>query len=312
VREPEVSVIVPVWNNPEGIAKLLACLRAQTVPRERFEVVIADDGSDRPPAIDPDADGWLQTRPGPRLNSYAARNRAVTTARGQVLAFCDSDCQPEPTWLDEGLAALETSDVVAGEVRFDPPQAPSVWSLLTVDMFLDQERSVQLSRAVTANLFLRRSLYEDLGGFDDSLPSGGDYDLVVRAVDRGARLAYAPDAVVLHPTVDEARPFLEKVYETNRCDAYRRARAGLRPELTGFLLVVPPLAVAYARRKALRPIGHLHRGRLRASGMRASWREDARALPVVYFPIAIWAGMARVRGWTEGMRMLRRQPAGAP
>jgi glycosyltransferase involved in cell wall biosynthesis len=312
VPKPRVSVIVPVWNNPDGIGELVVHLRAQTVPREQFEVVIADDGSDRPPAIPADEDGWLRSRPGPRLNSYAARNRAVATARGRVLAFCDSDCRPEPTWLEKGLAALETADIVAGEVHFDPPRDPSVWSLLTVDMFLDQERSVRLSRAVTANLFLRRSLFDELDGFDDTLPSGGDYDLVVRAVDRGSRLAYAPDAVVLHPTVDEARPFLEKVYETNRCDAYRRARAGLRPELTGFLLVVPPLAVAHARRKALRPIGHLHRGRLRASGIRASWREDLRALPLVYFPIAIWAGLARVQGWTQGMRMLHRQPAGAP
>ena len=305
-------MIVPVRDNPDGIAVLLAHLGAQTLPRESFEVLIADDGSVPPAVASSAADGWATIDWGPRLNSYAARNRVTAAARGEVLAFTDSDCRPEPTWLEQGLAALETADLVAGEVTFDPPPAPSIWSLLTVDMFLDQERAVRLSRAVTANLFVRRSLFDELGGFDETLPSGGDYDFVLRAVDRRARLAYAADTVVHHPTLDAARPFLRKVYETNRCDAFRRARAGGRPALTGFLLVVPPVAVAYARRQALRPMARLHHARLRAAGMPAGWREDLRALPLLYFPIAIWAGLARVRGWTEGLRLQHRETASLP
>src|SRR5204863_3618812 len=137
-------------------------------------------------------------------------------ARGRVLAFCDSDCLPARTWLEEALAALENADVVAGEVRFAAPERLTSWSLLTIDMFLDQLRNVLLSRGVTANLVLRRELFETLGGFDESLPSGGDYDFVQRAVEHGARLTYAPRAVVHHPTLDEVRAFLRKVWSTNR------------------------------------------------------------------------------------------------
>ena len=305
MAEPQVSVIVPVRDNPEGLAELLRRLRAQTLAAERFEVVIGDDGStDELPADARDRSRVSVTH-GPRLNAYAARNRAVELARGRVLAFCDSDCLPERTWLEEGLAALEHSDVVAGEVIFMPPRPPTVWSLLTIDMFLDQQRAVRLSRAVTANLFVRRTLFDELGGFDDSLPSGGDYDFVLRAVEHDARLAYAPESIVRHPTLDQARAFLRKVWSTNRWAAFRRARAGHRPTAEGMLVLVPVVGLAVARHRALRPIGALYRPRLAEAGLAPDWRDDVRALPVLYVPVAAVAGFGRARGWIDGMRTPR-------
>lgn len=306
VRDPIVSVIVPVRDNPDGVAELLERLRAQTLPRERFEVVIGDDGSQEDPLGSNEGDGWVRVTSGPRLNSYAARNRAVRRARGGVLAFCDSDCLPEPSWLEQGLAALARADLVAGEVAFVAPKAPTVWSLLTIDMFLDQERAVRRSRAVTANLFVRRELFEDLGGFAEALESGGDYDFALRAVDREARLAYAPRAVVRHPTLDDARPFLRKVWVTNRWDAIRRALSGERPSAWVVLMVVPPIGIAVARRQSLRPVGKLYRPRLEAAGVSPTWRDNARALPVLYFPVSLTAGCGRTLGWLEGLRLARR------
>jgi glycosyltransferase involved in cell wall biosynthesis len=303
--EPLVSVIVPVRDNPEGIEELLGRLRDQTLPHDRFEVVIGDDGSYGELPGNGHENGQVRVTRGPRLNAYAARNRAVELARGRVLAFCDSDCLPERTWLEEGLAALEHSDVVAGEVTFFAPRPPTVWSLLTIDMFLDQERAVRLSRAVTANLFVRRELFDELGGFDDSLPSGGDYEFVLRAVEQEARLAYAPGSVVRHPTLDKPRAFLGKVLETNRWAAFRRARAGYHPTVEGMLVLVPFVGLAVARHRALRPIGTLCRPRLTEAGLTPDWRDDVRALPVLYLPVAAVAGFGRARGWFEGMRTPR-------
>jgi GT2 family glycosyltransferase len=308
---PFVSVIVPVRDNPDGMLELLDCLAAQTLPRDRFEVVVGDDGSrdDSCEALATD-DGWVRIARGPRQTSYAGRNRAVNAARGDVLAFCDSDCLPRPEWLQAGLAALEGADVVAGHVTFLAPDRPTVWSLLTIDMFLDQERNVVLSRGVTANLFLRRSLFEALGGFDPSLPSGGDYELVGRAVMAGARLAYAPDSVVLHPTLDERRAFLRKIRATNRWSAVRKARNRERPELSGVLALVPVLGVALARRQALRPIWKLQRSRFQSSGLDPSSRSQAQALSLLYSVVAYAAGFARARGWIEGRRLTHVPRAG--
>lgn len=296
------SVIVPVRNDPDRVDEVLRRLDLQTLPCERFEVVIGDDGSraDRAPRV-ASADGRRRVVTGPPRTSYAARNRAAAAARGAALAFCDSDCRPRPDWLATALAALDGGDVVAGEVIFAPPRRPSRWSLLTIDMFLDQERNVAFGRGVTANLVVRRELFERLRGFDESLPSGGDYDFVERALAAGARLVYAPDAVVEHPTIDRARPFLRKVWQTNRCSGARRARAGADLDPIGLLAFVPLFGAMLARRHARRPLLRLHAPRLRSAGVAPRWREEAGAMLALYGVVCYVAGAARALGWLQGL-----------
>jgi GT2 family glycosyltransferase len=230
-------------------------------------------------------------------------------ARGEVLAFCDSDCLPRPTWLEEGLAALDGADLVAGEVTFFPPAHPTVWALLTADMFLDQQRNVRLSQAVTANLLVSRRLFEDSGGFDDSMPSGGDYEFVQRLVQQGARLVYAPTAVVKHPALQDGQSFLRKVWSTNLWSAARHARDGRPLDIAALLTFVPFVGVALARRSALRPVWRLCKRRLDASSLRPRRRDEARALCILYLLVAYVAGVGRVLGWLEGRRLARRRRA---
>jgi hypothetical protein len=234
-----------------------------------------------------------------------APSRPARTTRGNVLAFCDTDCQPEGTWLERGLAALERADLVAGEVCFVAPARPTAWSLLTVDGFLDQQSNVRRSRAVTANLFLRRSLFDALRGFDESLPSGGDWDLAERAVERGGRLTYAPDVVVRHPTLDHRRAFLSKLRTVNGCAFVRSGRSGRRRDLVGMLTLVPLLGPALTRRNNFRPALRLSRRRLRASGLSPSLGAELRALVLLYLVAAPASGVARARGWRAGRRTAR-------
>ncbi len=306
---PFVSVIIPVRDNPEGVRDVLACLSAQTLTADRFEIIIGDDGSrpDLVPRVS-SADGRVRVVEGPPRTSYAARNAAAATAEGAILAFCDSDCLPQPRWLEEAIAALADADVVAGEVTFYTPESPNVWSLLTIDMFLDQERNVSLSRGVTANLVLRRSLFQELGGFDDSLPSGGDYAFVKKAVDHGARLHYSAQAIVRHPTLNSARAFLGKIWQTNRADGRRRARERQPLDPLGALILVPLIGALLARRQALRPLWRLYRPRLRKAAVRCTWRDEVRALALLYSVVSYAGGLGRAVGWLEGLRAIRWQP----
>lgn len=303
--QPLVSVIVPVREHVAGVRELISRLGRQTLSAGSFELVIGGDGAVPELLEEIASGGWVSVVHGPCMTSYAARNRAARQAQGQILAFCDSDCLPEPSWLEEGLAALRHAEVVAGEVTFVPPAEPTVWSLLTADMFLDQERNVLLGRGVTANLFVRREIFERVGGFDDTLPSGGDYDFVRRCVATGARLTYQPRAVVRHPTLDRRHDFLRKVSTTNRWAAARRARSGERLAVSSLLTLAPIVGVMQARRHALRPVFRLNRPRLVTSGVAPSWRHDLRAMPLVYFVVAYVAGFARIRGWRDGRRMAR-------
>jgi GT2 family glycosyltransferase len=300
--EPVASVVVPVRDGGPDLIKLLDALSAQTLLRERFEVIIGDDGStDGAVTGLASTDGWIRVSSGPPRNSYVARNRAACESRGSVLAFCDADCRPDPDWLEAGLEALESADVVAGLIRFTVPELPSIPALLEIDIFFDQERSVRSGRAVTANLFARREWFERVGGFDDTLPNTGDYDFVSRCVASGARLVFAPNAIVSHPTRDSARSLFRKIWAVNRRYAAREGRHGRKPhglELRSWVPLVQPLRARGRFGRSIRP----DRKRLAESGLTPRLWDDLRALPLMYIAIPYFAGFAEVVGWWEARR----------
>ena len=302
-RELCASVIVPVRDGREHLRGLLAALRAQTLPPAAFEVIVGDDGSTDGGAADlDDAGGRVRALSGPRRNAYAARNRAAAAASAPVLAFCDADCRPEPGWLEAGLAALAEADLVAGEIRFELPERPTIWTLLDIDTFKDHERQVRSANAETANLFVRRELFERLGGFDDSLPAHGDFEFVARSVASGARLAYAGAAAVTHPTRNTARSFLQALWIMNHSYAVRETRAGCRPEGLKLRSWVPLVQTLRSRRRFGCSLG-LDRRRMAAHGLHLRARDDLRALPLMYVLMPYLCGAAQVRGWLDGRRM---------
>jgi GT2 family glycosyltransferase len=220
-----------------------------------------------------------------------------------ALAFTDADCRPEPEWLTAGLVALHSSDIAAGSIRFLPPRRATVWALLDMDMFLDQERAVRAGRAVTANLFVRREIFERVGGFDGTLANHGDFDFVGRAVRAGARLRFAPDAVVWHPVREDARAFLRKVWAVNARYAARESRAYRSPEGLKLRSWVPFVQPFRARRRAGKPVG-LDRRRVTTSTTQADVWANVRAFPFMYVLLPYFANIAQLAGWWYG-RALR-------
>src|SRR5919204_2572000 len=102
---------------------------------------------------------------------------------------------------------MRPAELVASEIRFIVPERRSVWALLDMETFKDPRRQIRSANAETCNLFVGRELFESVGGFDDSLPEHGDFDFAARCVAARARLVFAPEAVVRHPTRNSARPF---------------------------------------------------------------------------------------------------------
>jgi glycosyltransferase involved in cell wall biosynthesis len=299
-----VSVIVPVKNGRAYLESLVAALAAQTLPPAFFELVVADDGS---------TDGsleWLESLDrefvrvtvGPPRNSYAARNRAARLARAPVLAFCDVDCVPEPEWLERGLAALERADVIAGRIRFAVPQRRTVWTLLDMDTSKDHERQVRNGTAETANLFLRRELYERLGGFEEVIPEFGDFDFVQRAVALGASLAFDPEVVAWHPTRDRARPFLRAQWIY--CHGYgaRESRAGRFPRDLRLRSLVPIVPQVRSRRWWGRSLGPDRRW-LGENGVVPTRTETLKALPLMYLVVPYLRIAAQFLGWLDGREL---------
>jgi GT2 family glycosyltransferase len=297
------SIVVPVRNRSEYLKTLLDALAAQTIDRSRFEILIGDDGStDGSTDGLATEDGWIRVLPGPPLNSYAARNRAARSARSDVLVFCDSDCKPEPNWLEAGLAALESADAVAGGIRFLVPSRRSVWTLIDMETTKDHETQVPAGNAETANLFVRREIYEQVGGFDDSLPEHGDFDFAQRIVQSGGRLRYAPEALLWHPARETARPHLRMVWVMNRWYAARETRDGRRPVALKLRSLVPFVTVARSRRRIGMSL-RLDRRIMKANDVRPTIGEEILAIPITYLFLPYVRTAAQLRGWWDGRRL---------
>jgi len=202
--DPVISVIVPVWNDETRIGPCIEALRNQSLRSDLFELIVVDNAStDSTASIAaryPDVVLLHEPRPG----SYAARNAGLARARGEYVAFTDSDCTPKSDWLEHGLRAVRGRadvGVVAGQVVFCEPQGPYDRACLNYERHLSmrQEENVRNGLAITANWFSRKSLLLENGGFDAALRSGGDHALSRRISKTGLRTVYLPTAVVVHP-----------------------------------------------------------------------------------------------------------------
>lgn len=137
-----------------------------------------------------------------KSGSYAARNCGITQAQGEVLAFLDADCLPEPGWLEAALACLESqqADLVAGHVALTYKSARLTPAECFEKTFAFRQcQNAANGVSVTANLLVRRRVFDEIGPFDDSLMSGGDFEWTHRATHRGFLLVYCADCVVDHP-----------------------------------------------------------------------------------------------------------------
>lgn len=198
-----VSVIIPVYNDGARLARCLQALAVQSLGAGRFEVIVVDNGSrDSPAEVVADfpfARFLTEALPG----SYNARNAGAAIARGTCLAFTDSDCRPDRDWLANAVDYLNSNpevSAIGGCIELDRSVAPSAAELYERIYAFRQERYVgQHGFAATANLIVRRNVFEEVGPFDGARKSGGDLEWGQRLAAAGHVLRYAPQVVVHHP-----------------------------------------------------------------------------------------------------------------
>ncbi|MBL8702114.1 MAG: glycosyltransferase [Alphaproteobacteria bacterium] len=203
-----VSVVISTKNRVGLLADALRGLASQTLDPSRFEVIILDNQStdDIAGLIEDwrarvkfelryhrmDVDGG----PSP------SRNLGARMARGPIVAFTDSDCRPAPGWLENGLAAMAPDIAFAtGVVLYKPGQQVQFLSKLSA------ERTWDHPGFPTANIFYRRDVFLEFGGFDvtlsfrdpfDRAVECADTDLAWRMLEAGRRRTFVPEAIVYH------------------------------------------------------------------------------------------------------------------
>ncbi|MHB1294394.1 MAG: glycosyltransferase family 2 protein [Anaerolineae bacterium] len=234
---PSVSVIIPTLNRPAQLAHCLAALAHSDYPRDRLQVIVVDDGSDPSPepVVQPfrarlDLLLLRQANAGPG----AARNTGAQCATGELLAFTDDDCLPDPGWVAT-LAAryLAQPDGLLGGRTLNalPRNACSAASQYLIDyLYAYGARTGTPARFFTGNnLALAAARFRDLGGFDVAYTRNAseDRDLCHRWLCRDLPLLYVPEAVVLHAKALTLGGFLRQHHNYGRgARQFHRARAG--------------------------------------------------------------------------------------
>ena len=251
-----VSVIVPHFNDLIGLEACLSGLTAQTFPADRYEIIVADNGSTcGPDAVRQVIDGRAVMVQVAEKGAGPARNGGIAAANGYLLAFTDSDCQPDRRWLAEGVKALSDYDFVGGRMEVlvdDLDHMTPVEAFERVFAFENEKYVLKKGFTVTANLFAHRKIFDDRGGFKTGVSE--DLEWSHRAAAGGYRLGYAAAAIVGHPA-RRTWPELRRKWERLNFETYGLSAGAPFRKLKwlGRSLLLPPSIVIHARRAFTSP-----------------------------------------------------------
>jgi glycosyltransferase involved in cell wall biosynthesis len=198
MARPLVSFVVPVFNGENDIARCLRSIRKQKLPEGEYEVLILDNGStDRTQQIMRELGFDFQVIP--NVNVSALRNRGATMARGDYVAFVDSDVELRPHWLQGGLAVFENSAVVACGC-FPGVPTEATWVQQTWDLHQRRHQFAQpapVAWVTSMNMVVRRNDFLAVSGFNEHLKTSEDVDMCYRLGQRGMIL-YNPAMQAVH------------------------------------------------------------------------------------------------------------------
>ncbi|EAW36963.1 glycosyltransferase family 2 protein [Lyngbya sp. PCC 8106] len=222
-----VSVVVPIYNGEADLPDLIQCLRSQTYQPDQVEYLLVDNNSrDRTAeilqafatdTIRPLCENQIQS-------SYAARNQGIRIAQGEIVAFTDADCRPEPQWLEKLVKPFEDAaiGIVVGEIVALPGQT-------LLEKHADRQDTLSQKHTIThkffpygqtANLAIRRPIFEQVGLFRPYLTTGGDADICWRIQQQTEYQVYfAQDAIIKHKhreTLRQLRSQWQRYGESNR------------------------------------------------------------------------------------------------
>lgn len=214
-----ISVGIPTLNRPAALGRCLDGLLDGTV--QPAEIIVIDQGDGgaaarvtRSRSTGAIAISCVQQE---RRGLSAARNEIVRRAQHALVVVTDDDCVPDRAWLAALLAAFDRRPApaaVSGRVLALPPHGDATFpvSLRTDTTPADfTEVTLPWRIGTGANFAARRDLLRQVGGYDERLGAGSpgqaaeDLDLLLRLIRAGARVRYAPDAVVYHECQSAAR-----------------------------------------------------------------------------------------------------------
>ena len=202
---PFVSVIIPCRDEAEHIGRCLDDLARQNYPAERFEVIVLDDRSDDGSGeIARSYRGQILNLQVLRLDSCPAEispkknalHRGMKLARGEIFMTTDADCRLNPGWISALISEMEPHvGLVTGLTVFDRGIKEPFWQRMQQLDYLSHSffaagsiRGGWAFNCNGSNLALRRSAFEEIGGYDDfQQVVTGDDTLLLQRLQRSGR-----------------------------------------------------------------------------------------------------------------------------
>jgi GT2 family glycosyltransferase len=206
------TVVIPAYNAANHIEACLIALNHQTVPKERYQIIVVDDGS-----TDETADivkrfdvKYIHQ---PNAGPASARNLGAQIADGEIILFTDSDCVAEKDWIEQMVLPFEDSNVagVKGAYRTHQRQLAARFAQIEFedryDLLLESDSIDMLD---TYSAAIRKSVFDEMKGFDESFPvaNNEDTDLSYRLCASGYKIVFSPKAIVYHTHPDSLKKYL--------------------------------------------------------------------------------------------------------
>lgn len=201
---PLVSVVMPTHRREAMLRRALESLEQQTFPLDQFEVIVVATAGDIAYEVVNQiaSNNKLNIRcvtvpddPSQGRSASIKRNHGVKVSHGQWIAFIDDDCTANPNWLSGAASYFNQPKVGAVEGRKEIPRPPRDTMVYRGLLLLTRPRGFQ-----TCNMFYRRHVFNEVGGFDANFPYYlEDSDLAWSVLDAGYEIPFAENAVVYHP-----------------------------------------------------------------------------------------------------------------
>lgn len=246
---PRVSVIIPVKDRADDLRNCLTSLHELDYPQGKIEIVVVDDGStDNTHAVAEELGAVLVHSGAVAGGPALARNKGASVARGEFLAFIDSDCSAAKQWLMELLPVFADAEVAAVGGWVDGMCTDS-----PLDRYEAVMSSLNLGRREmsggkggdtfylpSCNLLVRKAAFAAAGGFRTELHVGEDVDLTWRLRDAGWKIVYLPRGTVFHAHRSKLWPFMKRRFDYGTSEGLLQQLHPVR----GKKMLVPPLFAA--------------------------------------------------------------------
>ena len=206
----KISVVIPSFDQANELRETLDALSKQTIPSHEMEVIVVDDGSRDQTAdvlsqsIFPYSLRLLTQR---NRGAAAARNLGARQAHAEIVLFLDADMIADRDLVRAHMEGhSQRADIlVAGARRtWQPVRRSGFSTVIDIDTNIPNDPALiddlDVGKAYSCNLSLRRSDWQRLSGFDERFPASGfeDFEFVYRAGLNGMKVIFNPQAIAYH------------------------------------------------------------------------------------------------------------------